>query len=429
MRRRLKLALIALPFVPLLLLAALRLGLLTPFVNLALSRGLGGSIPLQIRVGQFRSDILSFAEADNVVVLTPVKGSLMPLLTINSLRLEYQGWEAWRGRLDWDEALRLARVRGLFLYLLREDGGDWNLSGLGRPKGAPKLPAGHRALPLPATRLELEDSQVVLSDEGRDFRTSISGLEGTLDTRALPLVVFSVNGRTDDKDKDNLSLAGELDRRDGAFYARLDLADVELAQYINYFLPPGALRFTGGRAAFSVRLRQPKGSDPMEASGRAELSGGTLTIPAISVPLQGLSGAVVFDQRSLRFRQAGAHFLGADWRASGSIEDLRHPSFDLSLSGTGVPLAALSDQVKGLGLLDLSGSAEVSGTLTGEARRPLVQARVGAKVMGMDGAELRDVSASARLQGGNLEVQDLSASLWGGSLNGSASMDLHKGGK
>ncbi|HXC63831.1 MAG TPA: hypothetical protein VNZ67_05705, partial [bacterium] len=71
MRRRLKLALIALPFVPLLLLAALRLGLLTPFVNLALSRGLGGSIPLQIRVGQFRSDILSFAEADNVVVLTP----------------------------------------------------------------------------------------------------------------------------------------------------------------------------------------------------------------------------------------------------------------------------------------------------------------------------------------------------------------------
>ena len=429
MRKRTKLALIALPFVPLLLLAALRLGLLTPFVNLALRRGMGGSIPLQVRVGQFRSDVLSFAEADNVVVLTPVKGALMPLLTINSLRLEYLGWQAWQGRLDWDEALRLARVRGLFLYLLREPGGDWNLSGLGRRKDAPKAAPARRVLPLPATRLELEDSQVVLSDEGRDFRTSISGLEGTLDTRALPLVVFSVNGRTDDKAKDNLSLAGELDRRDGAFYARLDLADVELAQYINYFLPPGALRFTGGRAGFSVRLRQPKGGDPVEASGRAELSGGTLNIPAISVPLQRLSGVVVFDQHSMRFRQAGAHFLGADWRASGSIQDLRHPSFDLALSGTAVPLAALSEQVKGLGLLALSGSAEVGGTLTGPARKPLIEALVSAADLGVAGAELQGVSASARLQGGSLEVQDLRATLWGGSLSGSATMDLHKGGK
>ncbi|HXC65686.1 MAG TPA: DUF748 domain-containing protein, partial [bacterium] len=410
MRRRHKLALTAIPFVPLFLLAALRLGLLTPFVNLALRHGMGGSIPLQVRVGQFRSDVLSFAEADNVVVLTPVKGSLMPLLTINSLRLEYQGWQAWQGRLDWDEALRLARVRGLFLYLLREPGGEWNLSGLGRPKGAPKAPPSRRVLPLPATRLELEDSQVVLSDEGRDFRTSISGLEGTLDTRALPLVVFSVSGRTEDKSKDNLSLAGELDRRDGAFYARLDLADVELAHYINYFLPPGALRFTGGRAGFSVRLRQPKGGDPVEASGRAELSGGTLNIPAISVPLQRLSGVVVFDQHSMRFRQAGAHFLGADWRASGSIQDLRHPSFDLALSGTAVPLAALSEQVKGLGLLALSGSAEVSGTLTGPARKPLIEALVSASDLGLAGAELKDVSASARLLGGSLEVQDLRAS-------------------
>ncbi|HTB34500.1 MAG TPA: hypothetical protein VK842_06525, partial [bacterium] len=43
--------------------------------------------------------------------------------------------------------------------------------------------------------------------------------------------------------------------------------------------------------------------------------------------------------------------------------------------------------------------------------------------------QLQGVSAAARLQGGSLEVRDLSAGLWGGALNGSASMDLHKGGK
>jgi hypothetical protein len=429
MRRRLALGLGGLLLLPPLLLLALRAGFLTPLFNLALSRGLGSGSPLQARVGRVRSDVLSFIEADDVLVLAPSHGSLLPLLTVGSLRVEYDGWQAWRGRIDWQDAIRLARVRGLNVFLLRPAGGDWNVSALTQmKKPAPRADKPRAPLPLPATRLELEDSQVVLNDESRAFRASIDGLEGTLDTRALPLVAYSLSGRTDGHARENLSLAGELDRATGAHSARLDLDNVELARYLNYFLPPGGLAFTGGRASLNVRLRKAPGGQ-MQASGRAELHGGTLRIPAINQPLEALSGAVTFDPGSLRFRQAQARFLGADWRASGSIVDLRHPAFQLRIQGDQVPLQALSEQVKGLGLLRLSGTAAVDADLSGPARRPLVRARVWSPQMSIGGALLEGLSASAQLQGGRLQVEGLRAMLWGGPLTGSADLGLGKGGR
>lgn len=428
MRRRLALGLSGLLLVPPLLYLALRIGLLTPFVNLALRHALGESSPLRVRVGRLRCDVFSFVEVDDLLVMAPVRGALLPLLSVDSLRVDYRGWKALRGRVDWAHCVRVARVRGLNVFLLRGANGDWNISALIAPQKVVGPGQTLPPLPLPATRLELQDSRVVLVDEPRGFRASLQHLEGSLDTRALPWVTYSLTGSTDNKRRRNFSVSGKLNRSSRVHDARLDLDDVELARYLNYFLPRGGLAFTQGRAALSVRLHQGS-TGPMQATGKAQLQGGALRIPAINQPLEGLTGAVVFDPRSLRFSNTQAHFLGADWQASGTIEDLRHPILGVHIQGNQVPLAVLSQQVKGLGLLRLSGTAAVDAVLTGPAHRPLIQARLWAPRLGLLGAQLQGLSASARLEGTRLRVSGLRARLWGGALAGSAEMGLAQGGR
>ena len=429
MRRGALVALLSIALAPLVALAFLRLGLFTPLFNLALSRGLADKTPLEVRVGSLRSDIFSFIEADDVVVLAPVQGAKIPLLTLDNLRLEFLLWQALRGRLDWQESLRLARLRGLKLFLLREPGGEWNLStarGSGKAKVRDRGEA--RMLILPASRIELEDSELVLNDEVRGFRATIDDLQGSLDTRALPLLAFNLNGRTDGHTRENLSLAGEWNQDQGSFYGRLNLERVELSRYLNYFLPGKSLRFTSGTASLSVRLRRETGQGELDASGKAVLQGGTLNLPGVVEPLSQIEGAVAFDQGALRFRQVQAHFLGSDWTARGSIEDLRHPRFNVVVSDPAVPLEALSQQVRGLGLLALTGTASVTASMQGPVKSPSVEATLAIPWLGMAGAELTGVSATAGLQGHRLEVRRLSGAIWGGRVLGSAQMDLGKDG-
>ena len=171
---------------PFIFLALLRLGFLTPLINFALARVLVPLTPVQVRVGTLRSDAFNYLEADDVVVLAPLKGIKVPLMTIESLRLEFDTYGAWRGRVPRDEALKLARIRGLNLFVLRDIEGHWNTSvlGEGRSKSSQNQ-SKPLALPLlPAGRVELENSKVVFNDESKGFHSTIERLQGTLDTRA-----------------------------------------------------------------------------------------------------------------------------------------------------------------------------------------------------------------------------------------------------
>lgn len=417
---------------------ALRVGLLTPLFNLGLGIQLRHA-PVKVRVGVLRSDVWSFVEADDIVAVASEGRFKLPLVTVENLRLEYAGLDAWRGRLEWTDALRLARIRGLSVFLLREKGGAWNISALHRggvSAGLASSPpvmetqlADSAAFLIPSARVELEDSQLIVNDENRGFHASISGLQGSLDTRSLPLLAFSLNGRTEGKERDDLSLAGEWDRRDGSLYGRLDLQSVPLARYLNYFLPVSSIRFEGGEASLSVRLRRRPGNQEWDASGRAELVHGRVRIAGIAEPLTELQGAVGFDPQTLRFRRLSARFLDSRWSATGSIEELHNPRFNVSLRNNAFALQALSEQIHGMAPLAMTGSATVEAELSGPAARPVVRASILAEQLGLFGVGLEDVTATARLEGLGLEVEELRGRLWGGEVHGRADLGLGQNGR
>jgi hypothetical protein len=433
MRRGGWIALLSLSVLPIVAWALLRYGFVTPLFNLALDHALSGRTGLRVKAEAFRWNPLRSLDVDHLIVLAPVEGAMIPLLTLDQLSVDYDLRPALRERRGWRNALRLVRLRGLKLFLLRGPNGHWNVKALRslEPAPAPIVapPPGKAPLPamLPPFRVEVDDSEVVLNDEPRRFNTTIDKIQGWLDTRDLPYMSFAVSGRTEGERRKNLALAGAWNQALDSVDGRLNLRSVPLSSYLNYFLPVRGLRFTRGMASLSVRLQRKKGQE-MDASGQAQVREGALTLPGVNRPVSGVSGEVAFDPRSLRFKGARAHFLGSDWGASGAILDLRNPRFDVTVRNPAMPLAALSQQVEGLDVLRLSGTASVVADLSGPALAPRVVAVVQAPWVELAGFEMESVSVTAALEGPHLSVERLGGTLWGGQLDGKGEIDLYRRG-
>ncbi|MGH7441225.1 MAG: DUF748 domain-containing protein, partial [bacterium] len=347
----------------------LRCGLLCPVANWALGRALEGRTPLKVRLGSFGGDVFHGLDAGRITVLAPVQGTLLPLLTLDRLEVRYDLWPLLKGPKAWKRVPRLVRLEGLRLWVLRGSSGVWNLSAFSaidsHPAGKNRKAFRRQIFQaLPACRVELENSSVAFEDDLRGFRTTVDRVQASVDTRSATKVSFSLSGSTGGLRARNLALSGIWDVSAGAAGARLDLRDVPLAAYLNYFLVSGGPRFIAGDASLDVRLHLRRGH-PLVAAGSAFLSGGELRLPGIRAPLSGLNGRLDFGADSLHLVDGRARFLGSNWNASGSLRHWSDPQADLKVSNGSVPLAALSRQVIGLNPLDLSGTASVSASLTG----------------------------------------------------------------
>ncbi len=409
----------------------LRLGLATPLLNWTLKKELSGLFNGEVRFGLFRTDLLSFAEISDLMVLTTQDGSKVPVLTLGRLRLRYSAWEHLRGRQALEDSLELASISGLKVFLLRDMQGKWNLKQVlklpKRKEGA--APAKAAKMPMLATRLVLEDSTIIFNDRRRDFQSTLENVQATLDARAFPLVAFSMSGRTEDQKRDNLSMAGEWNAEEESLYARADMDDVALRTYLNYALPAGGLGFEGGTASLSVRLRRRPGEEEMDFAGRADVNQGSLRIPGVAEPLTQFEGQVLFGADKLVAKSVSASFLGSRWQASGEVSNLRSPELALVLGNEGVPLEALSTQIRGLAALNLSGTAAISVTATGKAVQPRVRGTLRAPLLGLAGVEMEQVEAGLEMDRSGLKVPSLRARLWGGRLEASAEVGFPRAAK
>jgi len=430
MRRRVWISLAGLALgLPLLLSIALRMGLATPLVNLGLKKELGGIFNGEVRFGSFRTDLFSYAEIDDLLVLTMHGQAHVPVLTASQVRLNYDGWKLIEGRRSLQDCVELARIHSMHIFLLRDRAGHWNLrdilklpGGRARKKKEAGSPPSH--LPALATRLVLEDSVLVFNDERRDFQSTVGNLEGTLDARAFPLVAFSLSGRTEEQSRDNLSFAGEWNADEESLYARADLDEVPLKTYLNYALPAGGLQFLGGRTSLSVRVRQNSLDKDPKFEGRANVQEGSLAIPGITEPLRNFQGDVFFGQDILKVNAVKADFLGSSWLANGDLRGLRSPVLNLRLQNSNVALSPLSEQIQGLHLLALSGTASLAVTVTGKAVDPVAIGELRANQMEIAGIALRAVDASVRLTKRGLQVSSLNGGLWKGTVLGSADINF-----
>jgi hypothetical protein len=431
MRKIWLLSLALLLLLPPLFFISLKIGLATPLLNFALKKELAGLFNGEVRFGLFRTDLISYVEVSDLMVLTGRAGAKLPVLTASSIRLNYSLIDALRGKRSWEDAVELAAIKELKLFLIRDKKGNWNI------REVLKLPAsGKKARPagvagaMLATRLVLEDSTVIFNDELKGFQSTMDKLEGTLDARAFPLIVFSMSGRTEGHRRDNLSLAGEWNAEEESVYARADLERVPLKTYLNYVLPSGGLKFEDGNASLSVRAVKAKAGAELDFSGRADVEGGGLKIPGISQPLKNFQGSVAFNRDRLNVKGVRADFLGSTWLASGDLEDLHDPRLNLQLQNQQVPLSELSQQISGLSLLSLSGTAALNLSVTGQVKDPKVNGHVNAALIRIEGIDLSQVDAEVELDRAGLKVPGIQALLWGGAVKGSAEIrfpDKHRG--
>ncbi len=411
---------------PLALWVGLRLGLATPLVNFTLKRELGPLFKGEVRFGLFRTDLLSYAEVTDLRVLAVREnGNRLPVLTVDRVRMHFRLWEVLRGRRPLLESLDSVTLKGTRFFMLRSKKGEWNIRQVlvlpdKRTSKAKRQGGGVAAL---ATRLSLQDSEIIFNDEARDFQSAIEGVQGQLDTRAFPLVVFSLSGRTEGRKRENLTLAGEWNAQAETFYARADLKSVSLESYFNYMFPRGGLAFTGGQASMSVRALD-RGESEIDFSGQADVDEGVLRIPGVAEPLGGLKGRLAFDRYGLRVTDLRARFLGSMWVANGRLDDYKAPRLELHLSNPRVPLQELSRQIRGLASLRLAGDASLALTATGRAAEPEIRGILQAPEFDIAGVSLQQAHAELSMDTHVLKVLNLRGQLWGSPVSATAEIEF-----
>src|SRR5258705_12657404 len=117
MRKAWLLSLALLLGLPLLTLGALRIGLATPLLNLVLKKELSGLFNGEVRFGIFRTNLLSYVEVTDFMVLASHDGAKIPVLLASRLRLNYDVLDSLRGKRSWVDSVELASIKGLKLFL------------------------------------------------------------------------------------------------------------------------------------------------------------------------------------------------------------------------------------------------------------------------------------------------------------------------
>ncbi len=403
-------------------------GLSTGAVNRLVRTRLGKLLAGSVHLGSVRTNLFSTISISDLLVLSDQGGIQLPVLSVGKVVIHYRLWPLILRRDRWTDDVDSIRLQGVKIFLLRDPSGGWNAAALVRPlleslrRGrAGKAQAGVKA-PLIATRVDLRDAVLVLDDQRRGFHSTINALRGTLDTRRLPLLSFDLKGQADQSDRDNLLLKGSFHLGSGISKTTLDLSRVPLARYVNYLLRQGGPQFLRGLADLRLQLEQKDGRSAL--SGRADLDNGVLKIPGVARPLTGLSGEVDFSGDGLRFSGLSGDFLGSAWTAGGAIRDLKRPSLELYLENPALDLSKAAENFRGLAALGLSGTAAVGVSITGEARQPLVEGAISCGQLRIYGSPLRDFGANLKWRGRRLELYNLKATAWEGTMRGGGSLVL-----
>ena len=265
-----------------------------------------------------------------------------------SVRLE--GDYLARGRLEW-EKLDIAPWLGL-----SPDSASTPLTLTATSNGAAdyRIPMASED-PVKSAEVEAEVSSLVL--EGPSYRVA----------SVIPARMYLQDGRLE------LSRMALSEAESRLFGGSLDLKDSSLDVEAEGVVSLGLLQSfypevaTTGETTLSARITGTLERPSIE--GHADFDGGSIRLEGFRQALGGLRGRVVFDNRTLRFRELDAVFGSGPVVITGTIglEGLRPGSVDLTVRGSGVRLRYPEGLVATLeGELSLVGSPAkrmVSGNL------------------------------------------------------------------
>jgi hypothetical protein len=216
------------------------------------------------------------------------------------------------------------------------------------------------------------------------------------------------------------SVLGFGEKRGQRWHLTVLARGVDLPVVWPYFGLSKVARLENGRADAQIHASSP----PMSVSGSLRLTEAQAIIPGLRSPVRQAEGVVRFAGNGLELANLRCRYGRSPILLSGRIWDVRRPTGELEISSPGalasdLPLQAQAQRA-------LPGQAAFALHLTGPLRSPELKGWMRAQRFRVGKFECQQAACDLVLSGSRLQIDNLRAKAYGGSLTGRARFDLRR---
>lgn len=286
--------------------------------------------------------------------------------------------------------------------------GEWNIVRFIKDFKRPEQSGGFRA------SIHIAEGKVRIRDKQQN--TVIDKINGEINFAGNPKVTLSISGALADRP---IAIGGFIHTHNGTFGVQIDAQD-QLMDIIAPWFPETDVAMQEGRADISLFLRQEQYC-PLQYSGEIELKEIKAALRSTGYQLAKVTGKVLINNKALFLQGLTGTLNGETVRVQGNVAlDGRSPYLDIAIVAEDMNIKkALPDKT-----IPVDGNVQVQLSAVGNLEDLRLHGTVGMKQGAVNGIALQDGNATLTYDNDWVEVHELQAGLWGGSVKGQGVIKL-----
>src|SRR5438128_1691726 len=241
-------------------------------------------------------------------------------------------------RTDVIGSIRRIEIQQPSLLLARSRTGRFNVQDLFKPRPGARPTTFRAQVVVSRGQVLFQDYKAALP--GLPAVNEVGGIDGALDYRTFPRITAQLAGVGRGGRVGQIQTNTLIDNRNGGWLLRAYAADADAAYWSRYLMRTPYARVRSGRGNLDLVVSRIAAKSPLEFVVNLAVRGVDAKIARLAAPLQDARGVAQVTPFGVKL-DASARIAGMPIQASGNILDLKHPPVAVSVSGSGISLAAL----------------------------------------------------------------------------------------
>lgn len=379
---------------------------LGPLVVQELQRQLGR----EVAIGHVDVHLPGHVVLDQVAIAAGKRLSGGAMARAKRVVLSYTWTSIFRLRPDIVGSIRRIDVESPSLLLVREPSGRLNVQDLFKPRrGAP--PTHFRAQIVVARgRLLYQDYKAAFAP--LPAINQVGDVNGALDFSNFPRISARATGAGERGRAGRIEATTLVDPSTGQWLVQAYATHADAAYWVPYLKRTPAARVESGRANLDLVVTRAAARAPLRFVVNLVAHGLGVKFTRLSAPLRNGRGFAQLTSYGVKL-EASANLAGMPFQVSGNILDWKNPQVALSVSGTGMTLAAVRrvlPQVPPVPGLEGSTLGAAQAWVLGPAAHLYATGTLTVPAAAWRGEHIENAQAAWRFHAGMLELDRVTAS-------------------
>jgi hypothetical protein len=383
---------------------------LGPLVVQELQRQLGR----EVAIGRVDVHVPGRVVMDQVAIAAGKRLSGGALARARQVVLTYSWSGIFSFHPDVVGSIRRIDIKDPSLLLVREPSGRFNVQDLFKPRrGAP--PTHFRAqITVTHGRLFYEDYKAALAP--LPAVNEVGGIDGALEFSTYPRLTAHLTGAGRRGRAGRIEATTLINVPTGQLLVQAYAADADAAYWARYLARTPAARVESGRANLDLVVTRTAAKAPLEFVVNLAARGLGVKVARLNAPIQAGRGFAQITSHGVKL-EASARLAGMPVQVSGNILNFKNPQVALSVSGTGMTLAAVRrvlPQVPAVPGLNFIAPGAAQAWVLGPAARLYATGTLTLSAAAWRGERIQVGQIAWRFHAGMLQLDRITASEPGG---------------